>query len=163
MQTEAPSHLAGNEITLACFRSLGREYAIDVTLVREIVRRQEITLLPDAPELIEGVVELRGAIIPVLDLNRVLGGEAAEITNRSRIVVLDFDGMLLGFCVEAATDVLSLDPALLEDVPELAIQAGYDTVRAVVRREDGPPVMVLSVETMIEKVYRSALAKSGDS
>lgn len=163
MQTESGSALLGNEITLACFESRGRDYALDVSLVREIVRSQEITPLPNAPELIEGVVELRGGIIPILDLSRVLGGEPAEITHRSRIVVLDFDGLLLGFCVEAATDVLSLDPALLEDIPELAAQAGYDTVRAVVRRAEAPPVMVLSIENIIEKVYRSALAKPGES
>jgi purine-binding chemotaxis protein CheW len=162
MQIESVNAMLGNEITLACFEARGRDYALDVTLVREIVRSQEITPLPNAPELIEGVVELRGGIIPILDLSRVLGGEAAPVTNRSRIVVLDCDGLLMGFCVEAATDVMSLDPALLEDVPELAAQAGYDTVRAVVRRAEGAPVMVLSVENIIETVYRSALAKPGE-
>jgi chemotaxis signal transduction protein len=70
--------------------------------------------------------------------------------------------LLFGFCVESATDVISVDPALLEDVPDLVTQSGYDTVRAVVRRNDDSPVMVLSVENIIEKVYRSALAKPGE-
>ncbi|MCH7598684.1 MAG: chemotaxis protein CheW [Myxococcales bacterium] len=98
----------------------------------------------------------------MLDLSRVLGGEASEETPASRIVVLDCDGLLLGLRVDAANYVLSIDPALLEDVPDLAVQAGYNVVRAVVRRSDGPPIMVLSVETILENVYRSALASSGE-
>ncbi len=152
-----------NEIGLACFEVGGRSYALDVILVREIVRTQEVTPLPNAPDLIEGVVELRGGLVPVLDLSRVLGGERSEVTSRSRIVVVDCDGLLLGLCVDAATDVLSIDPAVLEDVPDLATQAGYNVVRGVVRRSDAPPVMVLAVETILENVYRSALACSGEN
>ncbi|MCP4037855.1 MAG: purine-binding chemotaxis protein CheW [bacterium] len=144
-----------SEISLACFEAGERFYALDVKLVREIVRTQPITPLPNAPELIEGVVDLRGGLIPVLDLARVLGTERSELKSTSRIVVLDYEGMLLGLCVDAATDVLSVDPAQLEEVPDLAAQAGYDVVRSVVRREDAAPVMVLAVETILESVYRS--------
>lgn len=152
-----------DEICLACFEARGRSYALDVALVREIVRPQEITPLPNAPDLIDGVVDLRGGLVPVLNLSRVLGDEASETTNSSRIVVLDCDGLLLGLSVDAATQVLSLDPALLEDVPALAVQAGYSVVRAVVRRTGTAPIMVLSIETILENVYRSALSDSGEN
>jgi purine-binding chemotaxis protein CheW len=122
-----------------------------------------VTPLPSAPDLIDGVVELRGALVPVLDLGRVLTGDRSEITHQSRIVVLDCDGLLMGLCVDAATDVLSVNPSILEDVPDLATQAGYNVVRAVVRRESEPPVMVLSVKAIMEKVYRSALEPSGEN
>ncbi len=153
----------GGQINLACFEVGGRVYALDVAQVREIVRWQEITPLPRAPELIEGVVDLRGAVVPVLDLGRALGGEPGEVTNRSRVVVLESDGLVLGLGVEAAVDVLSVDAIALEDPPALAVQAGYDTVRAVVRRESGPPVMVLSLEHILECVYRSALPQAGEA
>ena len=151
------SSSGGSQINLACFEVQGRAYAIDVAHVREIVRLEEITPLPKAPDLIEGVVELRGGVVPVLDLGRVLGGERCEAGNLSRIVVLASDGLVVGLCVEAATDVLALDAAVLEDVPVLASQAGYEVVRAVVRREGSKPVMVLSLEHILESVYRSAL------
>jgi purine-binding chemotaxis protein CheW len=164
MQTELDHSIPlVSEIGLACFEARGNSYALDVVLVREIVRTLEVTPLPNAPELIEGVVELRGGLVPVLDLSRVLGGEKSEVTSRSRIVVVDSDGMLLGLCVDAATDVLSIDPALLEDVPDLATQAGYSVVRGVVRRSDASPVMVLAVEAILENVYRSALVNSGEN
>jgi purine-binding chemotaxis protein CheW len=161
--SESTTASPASEISLACFEAGGRSYALDVTAVREIVRMSEITPLPNAPELIEGVVELRGRVVPVLDLGRVLGVESVVRTGDNRIVVLEHDGMRLGLCVESASDVLSLDPALLEDIPELAAQAGYDTVRAVVKRPAAPPVMVLSLENILESVYRGALSTSGDA
>jgi purine-binding chemotaxis protein CheW len=156
MTTEVGSAGDG-QINLACFDVGGRQYALDVAVVREIVRPQEITPLPDAPALIEGVVELRGGVVPILDLGCALGETHTVESSKSRVVVLEYDGLMLGLSVEAATDVLSLDAALLDDVPDLATQAGYDAVRAVVRRPDSAPVMVLSLESILEKVYRSAL------
>ena len=164
MQTEAAQTFVGeNQVNLACFESEGRLYALDVSQVREIVRSQEITPLPMAPKLIEGVIDLRGAVIPVIDLSRVLGGTLSEETAQSRIVVLDCDGLVVGLSVASATDVLSVDAARLEDVPELASQAGYDAVRHVVRRPDTTPVMVLSLEHIIENVYKSAIAGPEES
>lgn len=165
MQTEAHSgFLNENQVNLAVFEAQGQFYALDVSQVREIVRFQEITALPMAPALIEGVIDLRASVVPVIDLGHLLGGERVQASERARIVVLDCDGLVLGLCVEAATDVLSLDVTSLEDVPELATHAGYDAVRHVVRRADQPPVMVLSLEHILEDVYRSALPKpAGES
>jgi len=164
VQTEAAQTFVGeNQVNLACFETEGRLYALDVSQVREIVRSQAVTPLPMAPSLIEGVVDLRGAVIPVLDLARVLGGTPPEETAQSRIVVLDCDGLVLGLFVASATDVLSVDASRLEDVPELASQAGYDAVRHVVRRPGAAPVMVLSLEHILENVYKSAIAGPEES
>jgi purine-binding chemotaxis protein CheW len=154
--------LDGGRINLACFEVRGRIYALDVTQLREIVRWQEATPLPHAPHLIDGVIDLRGAVIPVIDLGRALCGEPGEITARSRIVVIECDGMVLGLSVEAAVDVMNADASALEDPPALAVQAGYDAVRAVVRREGEAPVMVLSIDHLLECVYRSALSDAGE-
>lgn len=152
-----------SQINLACFEVRERAYALDVAHVREIVRLQEITPLPKAPQLIEGVVELRGGVIPVIDLGRALGVEQVDRENpQARIAVLEYDGLVIGLMVEAATDVLSLNPSALEDPPALATHAGYDAVRAVVRRSDSAPVMVLSLDHILESVYRSALQEKGE-
>ncbi len=152
----------GSTVNLACFEVKGQIYALEVAAVREIVRLQQITPLPNAPALIEGVIDLRGAVIPVLDLAKVLGRGAGDLGTLARIVVLEIDGLVLGLQVDAATDVLTLDADRLEDVPELATHAGYDAVRHVVRREGESPVMVLSLETLVESVYRSALPSQSD-
>jgi purine-binding chemotaxis protein CheW len=143
--------------SLACFEVAGRLFAIDVAYVREIVRMQEITPLPMSPDLIEGVVELRDGVVPVIDLGRALSGERCEISSESRIAVLEYDDLVVGLVVERATDVLSVEAGALEDPPALATQAGYEAVRAVVRQEGAKPVLVLSVEYILESVYRSVL------
>jgi chemotaxis signal transduction protein len=63
----------------------------------------------------------------------------------------------MGLAVDAAVEVISVDAIALEDPPALATQAGYDAVRAVVRRKDDAPALVLSLEHILESVYRSAL------
>ena len=147
-----------NSISLACFEVGENLYAIDVSHVREIVRAREVTPLPMSPPLIEGVVELRDASVPVIDLGKALGGEPCVVDGRTRIAVLEFDELLVGLRVEHATDVLTLDARSLEDPPALATQAGYKVVRALVRRSEGRPVLVLSLEHILERVYRSGSA-----
>ena len=147
---------SGARVDLACFEVHSRLFAIDVAHVREIVRMREITPLPMSPELIEGIVELRDGVVPVIDLGRVLGEKLCLIDARTRIAVVEFDELVVGFVVERATDVLSLDALSLEDPPALTMQAGYEAIRAVVRRPDARPVLVLSLEHILERVYRSA-------
>jgi purine-binding chemotaxis protein CheW len=147
-----------NQVTLGCFEVGGHTYAIDVSQVREIVRWQPVTPLPNAPELIEGVVDLRGSMVPVVDLGRALGGAPGAPGQRTRIAVTEVDGLVMGLAVDAAVEVLSVDVAHLEDPPALATQTGYDMTRAVVRRPGAEPILVLSLEHVLEGVYRSALA-----
>ena len=72
-------------------------------------------------------------------------------------MVVEIDGLSVGLVVDAAIDVLSVDVATLDDPPALATQAGYDATRAVVRRAGEPPILVLSLEHILESVYRSGL------
>jgi len=154
--------VSANLVNLACFGVREGVYALDVAHVREIVRMAEITALPMSPALIEGVVELRDGVVPVIDLGRALAGAPCEITNQARIAVLEVDDLVVGLIVERAADVLSLDASSLEDPPSLATQAGYEAVRAVVRRPDERPVLVLSLDHILESVYRSQLPAQGD-
>ena len=156
--SEAVAFVADSStVNLACFEVKDQIYAIEVEYVREIVRLMEITSLPNAPSLIEGLIDLRGRVIPVLDLARALNRGTASKGMHARIIVLEVDGLVLGLWVDAATDVLTLDVQNMEDVPDLASQAGYDAVRHVIRRDDQPPIMVLSVDELVESIYRSAL------
>ena len=154
MTDAAPTE--GAHVKLAVMRVGNAIYALDVAQMREVVRWQTITPLPVAPRLIEGVIDLRGAVVPVVDLARALqAGVTASAT--ARIAIVESDGLVLGLAVDAALEVISVDAIALEDPPALATQAGYDAVRAVVRRKDDVPALVLSLEHILESVYRSAL------
>lgn len=146
-------------MTLGTFRVGASTYAMDVSQVREVVRWQAATPLPKAPRLIEGVIDLRGAVVPVVDLGRALAGEPVEQGTEARIAVVEIDGLVMGLAVDAAIEVISVDVSALEDPPSLATHAGYDATRAVVRRADAAPILVLSLEHVLESVYRSALSR----
>lgn len=144
-------------MTLGCFEVGGRVLAIDVTHMREVVRWQEVTPLPNAPRLIEGVIDLRGSVVPVVDLGKALGVDPVKPSLSARIVVTETDGLVMGLAVDAAIEVLPVEVERLEDPPALATQTGYDAIRAVVRRADQDPILVLSLDHLLESVYRSAL------
>jgi purine-binding chemotaxis protein CheW len=157
MQSFSSETFGQNQVTLGCFEVSGSVYAIDVNCVREVVRWQPVTPLPKAPALIDGVIDLRGGIVPVVDLGRALEGEPLKVGNRTRIAIAEVEGLILGLVVDAAIEVLPVNVAALEDPPGLATQAGYDAARAVVRRPDAAPIFVLSLEHLLESIYRSSL------
>ncbi len=151
------------EVTLGCFEVGGRTIAIDVANVREVVRWQPVTPLPRSPALIEGVIDLRGALVPVVDLGRALNEVKVEISSSTRIVVAETDGLVIGLVVDSAIEVLQVGAASMEDPPALATHAGYSAAQAVVRRPDSEPIFVLSLEYLVESVYRSALTTREDA
>ena len=158
MQAGIETSHTDDQVELACLEVRGQVFGVEVQMIREIVRSLALTPLPKAPRLLEGVIDLRGTIIPVVDLGRVLGGEPVDAGARARIAILDVDGLVFGLRAGAASDVLAVSAADVQSPPALAAQAGYDAVRAVVRREGLPPVLVLSLEHVLESVYRSGIA-----
>ena len=154
---------AENEVTLGCFEVAGRTIAIDVANVREVVRWQPVTPLPKSPALIDGVIDLRGVLVPVVDLGRALNECKVETSTDTRIVVTETDGLVVGLTVDSAVEVLQVGVASLEDPPTLATHAGYGAARAVVRRPGLDPIVVLSLEYLLESVYRSVLTTHEDA
>jgi purine-binding chemotaxis protein CheW len=163
MQTPELLERDASRVLLGCFEIGGRTVAIEVSLLREIVRHRPATALPGAPASIEGVIDLRGALVPVVDLGRLLGGEPLRPGPRSRIAVAEVDGIAIGLAVDAATTILAVPSDALGDPPALAVQSGCAATRAVVRRSDGPPIAVLALEHLVERLYRDALADGEES
>jgi purine-binding chemotaxis protein CheW len=152
-----------SEVTLGCFEVAGRLIAIDVANVREVVRWQPVTPLPKSPALIDGVIDLRGALVPVVDLGRALNDRKVEPSTGTRIVVTETDGLVVGLTVDSAVEVLQVGAASMEDPPTLATQAGYDAARFVVRRPDSEPIVVLSLEHLLQSIYHSVLPTHEDA
>ena len=104
-------------------------YGVDIGAVREIIRLLQITRVPRAPEFIEGVVNLRGKVIPVLDLRTRFGMPRADRTEENRIVVVDVGGRDIGMVVDAVTEVSRI-PASSIEPPSAVItteDSGYIT------------------------------------
>jgi purine-binding chemotaxis protein CheW len=150
------------ELTLACFRVGAQVIALDVAQLREVVRWQGPAPLPGAPALIEGVIELRGSLVPVVDLGRALGGEPVRGGPRARLVVVEAEGLLFGFAVDAALEVTPATAQALAPAPELATRAGFTAGRALLRRPGAGPALVLSLEHVLERV-RGCAAKAQET
>jgi purine-binding chemotaxis protein CheW len=104
------------------FRLAKEEFAIEVLSVREIMGMQEVTSVPQTPSYVKGVINLRGKVIPVIDLRLKFGLPAIEYSQRTCIIVVQIEGqggkMLMGVIVDGVSEVLSLHAADIEDAPD---------------------------------------------
>jgi len=116
------------EIQIVGFQ-VGREtYGIPITALHEIVRIPEITAIPDAPAHLEGVINLRGKIISVVDLRKRFGKPATELTRHSRILVVEHRNRLVGMIVDSASEVLKVAETEIEPAPAMMKEGGLDCV-----------------------------------
>jgi len=141
---------------LATFVLAREEYGVDVRQVQEIRRVTEITSVPRAPEFVRGVINLRGRILPVLDLRRRLGLGEVVVGRASRIVVVHLKGRLLGLLVDGAQQVLKVPVSQVEPPPDEVVQKGGDYIRGVAKLKDRLIVLV-----DLERLLAHELASSG--
>jgi purine-binding chemotaxis protein CheW len=127
---------------LATFVLDREEYAVDVHVVQEIRRVTEITAVPRAPDFIRGVINLRGRILPVVDLKRKLRMGQVEIGKASRIVVVRLRERLLGLLVDGAQQVLKVPLSRIEPPPEEVLAGGGDYIRGVAKLDDRLVILV---------------------
>ena len=112
------------------FRVGKENFGVPIGIVHENVRMMEITVVPDAPAYIEGVINLRGKIIPVVDLRKRFA-EPVEPSRRNRILVAELDGHKVGLVVDAANEVLKVNPELIEPPPSVFEQGEVNYVTGV--------------------------------
>ncbi|WP_447977018.1 chemotaxis protein CheW [Candidatus Nitrospira bockiana] len=112
------------------------EFAVDILSVQEINRMVEITRVPKAPAFVEGVINLRGRIIPVLNLRRRFGMAEASRTARSRIVVVNVKGRTVGLIVDSVSEVLQISKDAIEPPPSLETAIGAEFIQGVGRIKD---------------------------
>lgn len=122
------------------------EYAIDILGVQEIIRMVEITHVPNAPHFVEGVVNLRGKVIPIINLRTRFGLPSAELTKDTRIVVVEVTHLILGFIVDSVEEVLRLPEEFIEQPPLTG--CGADDFHKGVGRVDGRLLILLNLELL---------------
>ncbi len=111
---------AGGELLqLVSFHVGEEEFGLDILRVQEIIRIQPLTRVPNLPEYIDGVINLRGKVIPVIGLRKRLGLEKQSADKRTRIVVVDVHGQVLGFVVDSVSEVLRIHTDTVEPTPRL--------------------------------------------
>jgi purine-binding chemotaxis protein CheW len=115
----------GRILQLVTFKLENEEFGVDILKVQEINRMMTITKIPNAPNFIEGVINLRGKIIPIVDLRKRLGFHNGTYDKSTRIIVVELDGLVLGFIVDSVSEVLRINETTVEPPP--SIVAGIDS------------------------------------
>lgn len=117
------------DLQVVGFRIGNETFGVRIGSVREIVRVPEITAVPSAPETVEGVINLRGKIIPVMDLRKRFGQSGIQPDKKNRILVVELDNKLIGLIVNAASEVLKIAPSEIEAPGNLFAEgeSGYVT------------------------------------
>jgi len=119
------------EEQLVTFSLGSEEFGVDIMCVQEIIRIPPITRVPKAPHYVEGVINLRGNVIPVISLRTRFGMPRVEETDLSRIIVLQVQTKVFGIRVDAVTEVLRLDSESIEPPPPIALGMDAQFIRGV--------------------------------
>lgn len=123
-------------LQLVTFGVGGEEFAVEILAVQEINRMLELTRVPQSPPEVEGVINLRGRIIPVIDLRRRFGLSDGERNDHNRIIVVEVDGRVLGFIVDRVHEVLRIKRSIVDAAPTMATSVESDFIAGVGKLED---------------------------
>ena len=123
-------------IQVVSFRLGSEEYGVDIAQVQEINRMVAVTHVPRAPQFMEGVINLRGQLIPIIDLRARFGMPRAEHTKNTRIVVTEIGAKRVGMVVDSVSEVLRLPVEHIEPAPEMITGVETEYIRGVGKIED---------------------------
>lgn len=123
-------------LQLVSFKIGSEEFGVDILKVQEINRMVEITKVPQAPMYVEGVINLRGKVIPIVDLRKRFNLEVKEYDKDTRIVVVDISGNIMGMVVDSVSEVLRLPSDTIEPPPEIVTGINSEYIKGVAKLED---------------------------
>lgn len=158
MKAVAAERALEEQAQMVVFRLAGEFYAVDIHQVREIIRVPEITRVPRTPEFVEGVINLRGSVIPIIDLRKRFGMEAARANDEQRIVVVELDDKTLGVIVDAVTEVLRIDRDKIEPPSPYIVSLDTQYITGIARLDERLVIM-LDVDRVLSTGEREALAR----
>jgi purine-binding chemotaxis protein CheW len=123
--------LSGEMVQVVSFRLASEEYGVDIAQVQEIIRMVEITHVPRAPHFMEGVINLRGQLIPIIDLRTRFDMQRADATKHTRIVVTEIGSKRVGMVVDSVSEVLTVPIENIEGAPEMIAGVGTEYIQGV--------------------------------
>jgi purine-binding chemotaxis protein CheW len=146
------------------FSLVDEDYALEVFKVREVLELIKITRVPRMPTFMLGVINLRGSVVPVVDLRLKLGLDAPEATQDSSIIILEIsvgeEVLLLGIYVDSVHEVVDFDGEDLEPAPKIGSKIQSDFIRGVGKRND-EFVMILDLDRVFGEIEATSLPVSG--
>lgn len=150
-----------HEVQLACFRVGPELYALDIMRIKEIIRPQKLTPIPKAPAFIEGVINLRGVVIPVADLRKRFDQPISETNRKNRIVVCSLSGRIIGLMVDEVTEVKRFGRNEIAPAPQFIDGPEANYFLGVARRGEDL-IMLIDLEKVLSNNEKIALQKLGN-
>lgn len=143
-------------LQLVGFKIDSEEFAINILIVQEIIKLLKITKVPNAPNFVEGVVNIRGRIIPIINLRSIIQLPQKEFDNKTRIIVVEIANNTVGFIVDAVTEVLRIPLEITEAPPELTTDINSDFINSVAKIDDRI-LLLLDIDKIISHSYSEQL------
>jgi purine-binding chemotaxis protein CheW len=140
---------SGATLEILAFRLDDQEFCVKTIAIREIRGWSSATPVPHTPADVVGVMNLRGAVIPIIDLALNLGMKSTTPTDRSAIVVAEINGVAMGLVVDSVSDILTIDSALLQPVPNMNVPGGTTYSDGIIAQQSSM-ICFLNLERMFE-------------
>ncbi|MCZ6680349.1 MAG: chemotaxis protein CheW [Candidatus Poribacteria bacterium] len=147
---------AGQELQVVGFELGSEKFGVDILTVREIIPVGSITRVPNAPDFVEGIINLRGEVIPVIDLRKRVGIEQSEFQKSTRIIVVELDEQQVGFIVDVVSQVLRIATDTVEPPPEMVMGTGSEYIKGVARVAD-KLLMFLDLKRVLSQTEQTAV------
>ncbi|KJU83524.1 chemotaxis protein CheW [Candidatus Magnetobacterium bavaricum] len=142
-------------LQLVTFTLGSEEYAIDILKVQEINRMTVITMVPNSPQYVEGVINLRGKVIPVINLRKKFGISEIENDTDARIMIVDIKGITMGMVVDSVSEVLRVPATIVEATPPMATDISTEFINGIAKLADRL-IILLDIDKLIEQGEMSA-------
>ena len=150
------------EVKLAVFLLEGQPYAIDIMKIKQIIRPLKITRLPKAPDFLEGVINLRGVVIPVIDMRKRFGLKARQGEEENKVIIASVDRKVVGVIVDDVTEVVPIPKSEIQPPPRVVRGVESTYLNGVCKYQDDI-LMILNLDEILtaeEKISLSALSGS---
>jgi purine-binding chemotaxis protein CheW len=146
-------------LQLVSFKIGSEEFGVDILKVQEINRLVQITQVPNAPSFIEGVMNLRGKVVPIVNLRKRFGLPLKEYDKNTRIIVVDLNGKTVGFIVDSVSEVLRVSKNVVEPPPELVSGIDSEYITGIAKLEDRL-LILLDLEKILTVEEKQTLKES---
>ncbi|EGJ51890.1 chemotaxis protein CheW [Desulfocurvibacter africanus] len=145
-------------LQLVTFSIAEEEFGVEILLVKEIIRPMSVTKVPNAPAFVEGVINLRGQVIPIIDLRKRFGLATSKLGKDTRIIVVEMSRMRVGFVVDAVSEVLRISAGTVEPPPAMVAGVESEFIKGV-GKLDRRLLILLDLEKLFTSMEQRQLAR----
>lgn len=144
------------------FKLDNEEYGLDIMKVNGIEKYQEVVKVPNSPVYIEGMINLRGEVLPIYSLRTKFNLEVKEPNDETKIIVVNTNDMKIGFVVDAVVEILNIDEDNVESAPKLVTGISRKYIKSVAKQEDNRMIVLIDIDLIVSDEEKLELGEVVD-